>query len=58
MAFFIPRELEEELLKKELAYKGKKEDQLEGWFTTFDVKRLGDKFDARVISQVNEKKKR
>ncbi len=58
IAFFIPRELEDELLKKELAYKGKKEDQLEGWFTTFEVKRIGDKFEAKVLKQENEKKKR
>ena len=51
IALFIPRDLEDELLRKELAYKNKKEDQLEGWETTFEVSRVGDKFNARVLEQ-------
>ncbi len=55
IAFFIPKDLEEELMRKELAYRKKTEEQLQGWETVFEVNRVGDKFVARVLRQ--EKKK-
>jgi hypothetical protein len=52
IAYFIPRELEEELLKQELAFANKTEAELnEGWQTTFQISRDGEKFVARVLEQ-------
>lgn len=56
IALFIPRELEDELLRKELGYKNRKEEQLEGWETIFEVSRVGDRFNARVLEQKKKAK--
>ncbi len=47
---FLPPELEEELAKQELAFKGLKEDQI--LYTWFTVVPLGGKhYDVRVVDQ-------
>ena len=46
---FIPPELEDDLAKKELAFKGLKEDQI--FETTFAVVPGGRRYDVRVINQ-------
>jgi hypothetical protein len=53
VAIFIPPELETEMGKKELEYKGLslKEIEQRNMQTTFQISRAGDKYDIRVVSQ-------
>jgi hypothetical protein len=52
IAFFIPKKLEDELLRKELAYaRQSDETKMQGYETIFRVSRVGDRFNAVVLEQ-------
>jgi hypothetical protein len=53
VTIFIPQDLEQEMLNKELAYRGLTEAQLNAgnWETAFEVHRKNDKWDVRVVEQ-------